>query len=297
MSDDLRSVEIDLSPEGFLYYAFIVFVTLNIISYGVKFILNRSSSLDPADVSLISRRVAAISIYLVVFLILLQSAFICYKSNRFLNPHLPPPSSREFWPQNKIPRHFEHEGSRLYFFATKTSMTFSGYSESKILLTLALTINAAFNAIDLALMYFWGRGFSAEHSTLLMFHHWTIIWVESTIFNLELLSVHPDWIWMFTIIGMLMICGCIWDLILSPSTMQCVVSGKSEIYRKILWIHLLINVVLFRATGVSLIAFDFIVNMWQWDWKYGAAFHITLIFMWLQWLNLGKAIFHKLSNW
>ena len=101
----------------------------------------------------------------------------------------------------------------------------------------------------------------------------------------------------FTVLGIPTICGCIWDLILSPSTMQCVVSGKSEIYRKILWIHLLINVVLFRATGVSLIALDFIVNMWPSYCKYGASCQITMTLMWLQWLNSGTAIFHKLSNW
>ena len=130
-----------------------------------------------------------------------------------------------------------------------------------------------------------------------MFHHWTMVWVESCIFNLELLSVHPDWNWMFTLIGLALSLGCICDLLLSPSTAKCLVSERNVVYKKLLWMHLLFNVVLLRGVGVSMVAFDFIVSLWAMDWKYGASFQITIIFMWLQWSNLGKAIFHKISNW
>ena len=46
-----------------------------------------------------------------------------------------------------------------------------------------------------------------------------------------------------------------------------------------------------------MLAFDFIVSLWQTDWKYGASFQISLIFMWLQWQNLGRAIWHKIQTW
>ena len=117
-----------------------------------------------------------------------------------------------------------------------------GYKQSKLFLQIAMTINAAFNAIDMFCMYFNGRGFSAEFSSLLIFHHWTIIWVESCIFNLDLLSLHPDWNWMFTIIGLILIIGCMADLILSPSTIKCFVNEKSLFYKKLLTLHLLLNV-------------------------------------------------------
>eukprot|EP01084_Bolivina_argentea_P103672 185662_1 len=159
-----------------------------------------------------------------------------------------------------------------------------------------MTINASFNGIDGFLMYFYGKGFSAESSSLLMFHHWTIVWLESSIFNFELLSVHPDWNWMFTIVGIILICGCVCDLLLSPSTMQCFITLKSQFYKKLLWIHLLFNVILLRGVGVSMIAFDFIVGLWQMDWKYGASFQIALLFLWIQWSNLGKAIFNEIKK-
>jgi len=94
-----------------------------------------------------------------------------------------------------------------------------------------------------------------------------------------------------------LIVGCICDLLLSPSTVKSFVDEKNKIYKKLLWFHLLFNVLLFRGAGVSLIAFDFIVSLWQMDWKYGASFQIAMIFMWLQWSNLGKAIFNKIANW
>ena len=147
-------------------------------------------------------------------------------------------------------------------------------------------------------MYFNGCGFSAEYESLLIFHHWTIIWLESCIINLDLLNIDPDWLWMFTICSLFLIIGCICDLLLSPSTIKCFIKNKkSLIYKKILWIHLIFNLLILRGCGVSLIAFDFITNLWQIDWKYGLSFQITIIFMWLQWNNLGKAIWHKISTW
>lgn len=146
-------------------------------------------------------------------------------------------------------------------------------------------------------MYLYHKGFSAESSSLLIFHHWIIIWIESCIFNLDLLSIHPDWLWIFSLCGIILIIGCIFDLILSPSTIKCFINEKSLFYKKLLWIHLLFNLILLRGCGISMLAFDFVVSLWQSDWKYGASFQISLIFMWLQWQNLGRAIWHKIQSW
>merc|ERR1712083_169592 len=230
-------------------------------------------------------------------MVLVQAFMVLYSNNHFFFNHLPRANSFEFWPHNKVPKTFESDLQKLYFYATKTDVTYAAYKESTSLLQIAMTMNAAFNAIDGFLMYMHGKGFSAEFSSLLLFHHWTIVWVESCIFNLELLNVHPDWNWMFVLIGITLIFGCIGDLVLSPSTIKGFINEKNRIYKKLLWFHLLFSVLLFRGAGVSLIAFDFIVALWQMDWKYGASFQITMIFMWLQWSNLGKAIFKKISNW
>eukprot|EP01084_Bolivina_argentea_P215741 366344_1 len=189
---------LDLSIDGFLYYALIVAVTLYIISYGVAFCLKRFSSLEYDDISLISRRIAAISIHLVVLLVLCQTLILLYYNNRFFHNNLPKSSSFEFWTRNKIPKKFESDWKSLYFYLTKTDITYYGYKQSKLLLQIAMTINSSFNGIDMILMYFYGKGFSVEYSSLLMFHHWTMVWIQSCIFNLHLLNVHVDWNWMFT---------------------------------------------------------------------------------------------------
>mmetsp|Transcript_44333 Transcript_44333/g.71019 ORF Transcript_44333/g.71019 Transcript_44333/m.71019 type:complete len:298 (+) Transcript_44333:1612-2505(+) len=289
---------LDISVEGFAYYALVVIVVIYSISFAIEFILKRVSSLEHLDVSLISRRIATISIHFVVLLLLLQAIYVMYTYNRFFHDNLPRENSYEFWNHNKIPKQFEDDSKKIYFFLTKTDITYEGYKQSKLLLQIVMTINGAFNGIDMYLMYFHGKGFSAESSSLLMFHHWTMIWIESCIFNLELLNVHPDWNWMFAIIGLILVVGCIADLLLSPSTIKCFISNeKSMIYKKLLWLHLLFNIVLLRGCGVSMLAFEFIVTLWQMDWKYGAAFQVAMIFMWLQWNNLGKAIWHKISTW
>lgn len=119
----------DPSVEGFLYYAGIVLVTLYVIAYGIEFILKRvGSSLEYMDISLISRRIAALSIHFVVFLLFSQSLYILYLNNRFFNDNLPSSSSYEYWTHNKIPKSFDSETSKLYFYLTKTDIAYSGLS-------------------------------------------------------------------------------------------------------------------------------------------------------------------------
>lgn len=122
-----QSQNFDISVEGFLYYAGIVLVTLYIIAYGIEFILNRAgTSLEYMDVSLISRRIAALSIHFVVFLLLSQALYVLFINNRFFNDNLPSPSSYEYWVHHKIPKSFESDANKLYFYLTKTDIAYSG---------------------------------------------------------------------------------------------------------------------------------------------------------------------------
>eukprot|EP00485_Elphidium_margaritaceum_P002229 CAMPEP_0202704002 /NCGR_PEP_ID=MMETSP1385-20130828/16765_1 /ASSEMBLY_ACC=CAM_ASM_000861 /TAXON_ID=933848 /ORGANISM="Elphidium margaritaceum" /LENGTH=275 /DNA_ID=CAMNT_0049361937 /DNA_START=79 /DNA_END=903 /DNA_ORIENTATION=+ len=273
--------EFDVSFEKFVYYAFVVTATLYTISFSIELILKRVSSLPSADISLISRRIAAVSIYFVTFLLLAQALYIMFMHNRFLTKNLPPPSSHEFWGHNKIPKETDSDLQKLWFYVTKTDITFTAYKQSQVLIQIALTINAAFNGIDMFFMYFYDNGFSATGSSLIMFHHWTLIWIESCIFNLDLLMIHPDWNWRFVLIGLILIVGCIGDLCLAPSTIKCFVKNENSlVYQKLLWLHLVFNLLIMRGAGVSMIAFDLITTLWQMDWKYGASFQISMIFMW-----------------
>ena len=53
-------------------------------------------------------------------------------------------------------------------------------------LTLTMLIDVSFNIIDSIFMFFMRNGFSATFNPLLLFHHWIILWIESSFFNFNL---------------------------------------------------------------------------------------------------------------
>ena len=223
---------------------------------------------------MISRRVGAISIHFLCLLITLRilHTFIFYNPWLFnLNfpkvvkvPSKDDPSRFE---PNLISPYFD---IRMVVFNTKYFVknyfhNFTSFYvplpalvENCKLLTIVLLIDVSFNIIDSIFMFFMKNGFSATFNPLLLFHHWIILWIESSFFNLYLVGNEIETIeyntginirggryntntsnskiinyttfcWFTSIIVFILVFATIMDLLLAPSTAINTVFENSRI--------------------------------------------------------------------
>lgn len=326
----------DNSVEGFLLYAVLVFTVLHIVSYVLSKLMNKMQSNEnrwsKSDISLITRRIAAISIHLITLWYFTQALILCMKYNHI---HSSPQSPFSYFSTDcssigpnayQLPKHLSTKNifHRFHFFLTNIEIqSISELSSISDFNCIALMINSAFNIIDGCALYFIQNGWSIQHSNhLLLFHHWILLWSESCVFNMDLLTsglqsdiydsgnVIPFQLvtncnWFVCIAGCVMCIGCIFDLLLAPSSVGIffMLDGKEgrmkvgKIYKWVLGGYLVVNVVFMRGVLLNVFAFDFLVSMWKLDgWVVGFSFQIALLFCWLYWINLGRSMVAKIKS-